>query len=439
MTDSNQVSIGDTTQKNPPTIGVVGLGYVGLPVAIGFSEKYPIIGFDVDLNRIQELQKSVDRTGEISPDILNSANIEFTNDESRLVQCHLIIVAVPTPVKNNKEPDLTYLEEASKLVGKNLSKGAFVVYESTVYPGTTEEVCLPILEHQSQMKAGTDFYVGYSPERINPGDKEHTFKNNVKVVSGQNEYALQKIYEFYQSVLASNVYKAPSIKVAEASKIVENTQRDINIALMNEFSLIFNALDIDTYEVLNASKTKWNFAPYSPGLVGGHCIGVDPYYLIYKSREVGYDPKLLSLARDLNDSMPTYVVQSLIKLMITHKFNFHETPITVLGITFKENIPDIRNSKSLEIVDELVNLGLQVQVCDPHVESNPFYDNELVDFKRLDELKSTPIIILAVSHQEFKETDWLKRILPNEKGIIMDLKGILSEKLFPDDIVIWKL
>lgn len=439
MTDSNQVSNADTTQKNPPIIGVVGLGYVGLPVAIGFSEKYPIIGFDVDLNRIKELQSSVDRTGEIAPEILNTADIEFTNDESKLVQCKLIIVAVPTPVKKNKEPDLTYLEEASKLVGNNLAKGAIVVYESTVYPGTTEEVCIPILEHQSQMKAGTDFFVGYSPERINPGDKEHTFKNNVKVVSGQNEYALQKIHEYYESVLRSNVYKAPSIKVAEASKIVENTQRDINIALMNELSLIFNALDIDTYEVLNASKTKWNFAPYSPGLVGGHCIGVDPYYLIYKSREEGYDPKLLSLARYVNDSMPSYVVQSLIKLMIAHKLNFNETPITVLGITFKENIPDIRNSKSVEIVNELTNLGLHVQVCDPHVVNHPYEDNELVDFKRLDELSSSPVIILAVSHQEFKEADVIKDILTNGKGIIMDLKGILSESSFNDEVVVWKL
>lgn len=430
----------EKTQKSPPIIGVVGLGYVGLPVAVGFAEKYQVIGFDIDEERVYELQQSIDRTGEINEDMLKQVNIEFTNEASKLNQCHHIIVAVPTPVKENKEPNLSYINEASKLIGENLSKGTIVVYESTVYPGTTEEVCIPQLEKYSKMKAGQDFFVGYSPERINPGDKEHTFKKNVKVVSGQDNYTLEKVYELYQSVLDSNVYKASSIKIAEASKIVENTQRDVNIALMNELSLIFNSLNIDTYEVLNASKTKWNFAPYSPGLVGGHCIGVDPYYLIYKSRQEGYNPKLLSIARELNDTMSNHVVQSLLKLMITHKLDFYDTTITVLGITFKENIPDLRNSKALEIVEALADLGLRVQVCDPHVTTNPFKGRELIEFKSMDELSSSPIVVLAVSHLEFKDTDKLKRILSKEKGVIMDLKGILTDKAdFHDDITIWKL
>src|SRR5690625_5044316 len=251
MTESIHVS-NEKTQKSPPFIGVVGLGYVGLPVAVGFAEKYHVIGFDINEERVCELQQSIDRTGEINEDILKQANIEYTNEASKLNQCHYIIVAVPTPVKENKEPNLSYINEASKLIGENLSKGTIIVYESTVYPGTTEEVCIPQLEEHSNMKAGQDFFVGYSPERINPGDKEHTFKKNVKVVSGQDNDTLEKVYELYQSVLTSNVYKAPSIKIAEASKIVENTQRDVNIALMNELSLIFNSLNIDTYEVLNA-------------------------------------------------------------------------------------------------------------------------------------------------------------------------------------------
>lgn len=439
MTESIHVS-NEKTQKSPPFIGVVGLGYVGLPVAVGFAEKYHVIGFDINEERVCELQQSIDRTGEINEDILKQANIEYTNEASKLNQCHYIIVAVPTPVKENKEPNLSYINEASKLIGENLSKGTIIVYESTVYPGTTEEVCIPQLEEHSNMKAGQDFFVGYSPERINPGDKEHTFKKNVKVVSGQDNDTLEKVYELYQSVLTSNVYKAPSIKIAEASKIVENTQRDVNIALMNELSLIFNSLNIDTYEVLNASKTKWNFAPYSPGLVGGHCIGVDPYYLIYKSRQEGYNPKLLSIARELNDTMSNHVVQSLLKLMIKNKLDFYDTTITVLGITFKENIPDLRNSKALEIVESLADLGLRVQVCDPHVMTNPFKDRELIEFKSMDELSKSPIVVLAVSHQEFKDTDKLKRILSNEKGVIMDLKGILSENSdFHDDMTVWKL
>lgn len=438
MTESNHVPNNETTQNNPPIIGVVGLGYVGLPVAVGFSEQFHVIGFDVDQTRVHELQNAMDRTGEISNDILKNADIEFTNEPVRLKQCNYIIVAVPTPVQSNKEPDLSYLIEASKLIGQHISRGTIIIYESTVYPGTTEEVCIPILDQYSQHKAGKDFYVGYSPERINPGDKEHTFKNNAKVVAGQDAYTLDKVYEIYQSVLSAEVYKASSIKVAEASKIVENAQRDVNIAFVNELSYIFEALDIDTYEVLNASKTKWNFAPYSPGLVGGHCIGVDPYYLIYKSKQEGYNPKLLSIARELNDSMPEYVIESLLKLMIKQKLNPYDTTITVLGITFKENIPDLRNSKALEIVDGLAELGLNIQVCDPNVDKSPF-TNDYIQFKKMDELSSSPIVILAVSHNEFKDSDFLKRIIPSEKGIVMDLKGTLPGNDLPKDIILWKL
>lgn len=429
------VKTGDTRYKEK--IGVVGLGYVGLPVAVGFSEKYSVVGFDIDQKKIDLLNNNVDPGGQISSEDLRKAGIEFVCEEEKLKECRFIIVAVPTPITATKEPDLSYLEEASAIIGRNLAPQTIVVYESTVYPGTTEDVCIPILEEYSNLKSGADFFVGYSPERINPGDKNHTFKTIPKVVSGQNKYALEKISELYNEVIDADIYKAPSIKVAEASKIVENTQRDINIALMNELSLIFNRLNIDTYEVLAASKTKWNFIPLSPGLVGGHCIGVDTHYLIHKSKLEGFDPSFLSEARKTNDYMPEYIIQSLMQLMISHKINVQEALITILGITFKENISDIRNSKSLEMVKKLQNLGLPLQICDPNISSDQLKEIN-IPLKPFNQLKKADVVILTVPHKEFRAAD-LNALFKKNKGILMDLKGVVPKNTLQDSILIWRL
>jgi len=431
----------DKKKENSPIIGVVGLGYVGLPVAVGFSDNYDVVGFDVNKSKIEELTRHIDRTSEVSSDQLKKASIDFTSEEKKLKKCNYIIVAVPTPITLSKEPDLTYLKSASTIIGRNLTSDTIIVYESTVYPGTTEEVCIPVLEKYSTLTAGIDFHVGYSPERINPGDKTHTFKSNNKVVSAQNEYALEKISDIYQNVLCAEVFKASSIKVAEASKIIENTQRDINIAFMNELSLIFNKLDIDTHEVLQAANTKWNFFPFTPGLVGGHCIGVDPYYLIYKSKLAGYTPSLLSSARAINDDMPAYVVASLLQLVAVNKLNLQDLRITVLGITFKENIPDIRNSKSIEIVEQLQQLGMSVQVCDPHVSQEQLDESSPVKLTKRKHLEKANIVILAVPHHEFdlEKSDFLNSLLKNNQDIIMDLKGVIPKDILSKNMTLWRL
>ncbi|GIN19873.1 nucleotide sugar dehydrogenase [Siminovitchia fordii] len=427
----------DQLMENKQKVGVVGLGYVGLPVAIGFSEKYSVVGFDIDKQKIDFLNSHVDPTGQISSEKLREAAIEFVHEERKLKDCNYIIVAVPTPITTTKDPDLSYLKDASAIIGRNLAPQTIVVYESTVFPGATEEVCIPILEEYSKLNSGIDFFVGYSPERINPGDKEHTFKTIPKVISGQNKYALEKIYELYNEVIDANIYKAPSIKIAEASKIVENTQRDINIAFMNELSLIFDRLNIDTYDVLAASKTKWNFIPLSPGLVGGHCIGVDTYYLIHKAKLEGYYPSLLCEARKTNDFMPEYIIQSLMQLMISEKLTVQETLITILGITFKENIPDLRNSKSLEMVRKLQDLGLSLQVCDPNVSNDQLKDTD-IQLKSFNRLEKSNIVILAVPHKEFKTAD-LNALFKKNNGILMDLKGVVPKDALCKNIQVWRL
>jgi UDP-N-acetyl-D-galactosamine dehydrogenase len=346
-------------------IGVIGLGYVGLPLAVAFNKVYPVIGFDINFKRIESLKQGFDSTGEVSTEELCSAKIEYTSDETRLKSCNFLIVTVPTPVDHTNRPDLTSLIKASETVGRNIKRGTVVVYESTVYPGATEEVCVPIIEQISGLKSGMDFLVGYSPERINPGDKEHTFKKIKKVVSGQNETALSVIVDVYGSVVEAGIFRVSSIKVAEASKVIENTQRDLNIALMNELAIIFNKLGIDTNEVLEAASTKWNFLTFKPGLVGGHCIGVDPYYLTYKAGSIGYHPEVILAGRRINDKMGQYMATSLIKQMILRGITITGSTVTIAGITFKENIPDIRNSKVIDIVHELQEFGVRVQVIDP--------------------------------------------------------------------------
>lgn len=422
------------------TIGVVGLGYVGLPVAVAFAKKHHVIGFDIGDSKIKSLQSFIDPSGEVSTAHLKSAAIEFTSNEQRLHECNYIIVAVPTPITSSKKPNLSFLKQATSNIAKNMSPGTVVIFESTVYPGTTEEVCMPILEKHSQLEAGKDFLVGYSPERINPGDQEHTFEKTTKIVSGQNEHTLKKVDHLYQSVISATIHQAPTIKVAEAAKIVENTQRDINIALMNELAYVFDKLKIDTHEVLRAANTKWNFHPYTPGLVGGHCIGIDPYYLIYQANEAGYDPSFIVAGREVNDQMPAYIVQSLLQLLITHKLEIQNVNISVLGLSFKEDIGDIRNSKSIEMIESLLQLGLSVQACDPYVKPAMLKDTT-INLKEIGELEKADIIIYAVPHQAFSTQSErsLRSLLKNDNSIIMDIKNALPQHSLHQDTIIWKL
>jgi len=422
-------------------IGVVGLGYVGLPVAIAFGEKYPVIGFDINEKRIISLKQGVDDTGEVSGEELRNAKIHFTSDPSELGQCNFVIVSVPTPINEVKQPDLTALQKASETVGKHMSPGTVVVYESTVYPGATEEICIPILEQFSGMKAGKDFHVGYSPERINPGDKEHTFKRITKVVSGQNEYALSVISEIYGSVVDAGIYKAPSIKVAEASKVIENTQRDLNIALMNELAIIFNRLNIDTMEVLRAAGTKWNFLSFTPGLVGGHCIGVDPYYLTYKAQSIGYHPEVILAGRRINDTMGQYIATVLVKQMILRGIPIQGSVVTVMGLTFKENVTDIRNTKVIDIVRELQEYGIRVQVTDPLANKDDALHEYGIELLDTDSLVPAAAIVLAVPHKAFIESGWNKPVslLADQQGIIIDVKSALDLETCPQGVTVWRL
>lgn len=421
-------------------IGVVGLGYVGLPVAVAFSEKFPVTGFDINSNRINTLKQNLDYTGELSKDELIAAEITYTDDPEKLKDCNFIIITVPTPIDATKRPDLTPLISASELVGRRLKKETIVVYESTVYPGVTEEVCIPILEKYSGLKAGADFFVGYSPERINPGDKEHTFKNIFKVVSGQCKKTLEIIADTYGMVV-DNIYPAPSIKVAEASKVIENTQRDLNIALMNELAIIFNRLNIDTTEVLKAAGTKWNFLKFTPGLVGGHCIGVDPYYLTYKAESTGYLPEVILAGRRINDNMGQFITMSLIKRFIQQGFNVQGSLVTVLGITFKENVPDIRNSKVIDIIDHLNEFGIGVQVTDPLADHDEVQKEYGLSIYGLDKLKPADAVIIAVPHEQYMKLGWedIQSLLINGKGIVFDIKNVLNQASCPEGITLWKL
>lgn len=422
-------------------IAVVGLGYVGLPVAVAFGKKHHIVGFDINEHRIKTLQEGRDYTNEVEAQELSIADIEFTNKGSKLKDRDFIIVAVPTPINENKQPDLTPLIKASETVGQNLSKGTIVVYESTVYPGATEEVCVPVLEKISGLKAGEDFYVGYSPERINPGDKEHTFTTITKVVSGQNDAILEIVAGVYGSVVEAGVYRAGSIKVAEAAKVIENTQRDLNIALMNELALIFDRLNIDTSEVLKAAGTKWNFLGFSPGLVGGHCIGVDPYYLTYKAESEGYHPQVILAGRRINDGMGQFIATSLVKQMILNGVQVQGSLVTILGMTFKENVPDLRNSKVIDIINELKEFGINVQITDPFADSEEAQHEYGLQLTPKELLKEADALILAVPHQPYIEMGWdgINQFLRDESGIVIDVKSVLNNKSCPENIKLWQL
>jgi UDP-N-acetyl-D-galactosamine dehydrogenase len=408
-------------------IGVVGLGYVGLPVAVAMGERFRTIGFDINARRIAELRKGHDRTGEVTDDELRASKVAFSDSLDELKQADFFIVAVPTPVDNAKQPDLTPLYRASETVGKALKRGDIVVYESTVYPGATEEDCLPILEKVSGLTGGKDFKVGYSPERINPGDHEHRFRKIRKIVSAQDAESLEIVASVYAAVVEPGVHEAPSIKVAEAAKVIENTQRDLNIALMNELALVFDRMGIDTQAVLQAAGTKWNFLRFLPGLVGGHCIGVDPYYLTHKAEKMGYSPQVILAGRRINDGMGQFVAEKTIKEMILAGHSVLGNTVTVLGLTFKENCPDTRNTRVIDIVNALREFGLSVQVCDPQADGDEARHEYGVDLVPLAKLRPAAAIVAAVAHDEFRKLslDEVKKLMVKEP-VLIDVKNVFG-------------
>lgn len=422
-------------------VSVIGLGYVGLPVAVAFGKKRRTIGFDIDARRIEELKAGHDRTGEVEGADLASADILYTNRVEGLREADFHIVAVPTPVDDAHHPDLTPVFKASETVAKALKKGDIVVYESTVYPGVTEEECVPILERFSGLKCGADFKVGYSPERINPGDKEHTFTKILKVVSGQDEDTLNVVAEVYGSVITAGVHRASSIKVAEAAKVIENTQRDLNIALMNELAVLFDRMEIDTNAVLEAAGTKWNFLKFRPGLVGGHCIGVDPYYLTYKAEKLGYIPQVILAGRRINDGMGKFIAQRAVKEMVRAGHNVLGCHVTVLGLTFKENCPDLRNSRVVDVVRELEEYGICVQVHDPLADAKEAYGEYGIRLQSFEEMKPAAAIVVAVAHDEYLAmTPERMKALCDESPVLIDVKSLFAKKDFESaGFRVWRL
>ena len=420
-------------------ISVSGLGYVGLPVLIAFSKLDEVVGFDINSQRIHDLSLGVDKNNEVNKEDLINSNIKFSNNIQDIKAANFHIVAVPTPVSKNNDPDLSPLISASEKIGTILKKGDIVVYESTVYPGVTEEICIPILEEKSSLKIGVDFKVGYSPERINPGDKEHIISNIVKVVSGSDDDCLEAVATTYGKIVKAGIFKAASIKTAEAAKVIENTQRDINIALVNELSLIFNKLDIDTSDVLEAANTKWNFLDFRPGLVGGHCIGVDPYYLTYKSRLHGYEPQVILSGRKINDHMAHYISDQIVQDI--EEISSNECMVTIMGITFKEDCPDMRNSKILDIIDNLKAAKISIQISDPIVSPEEVQESTGIELTKIENLEPSNILLLAVAHTQFKKLSksTIKKLI-KEGGAIYDLKNIFKKDYFiEDDIRHWKL
>ena len=419
-------------------IAVIGLGYVGLPVAVAFARKgYEVVGFDVDARRIEELNRGEDRTREVRAEDLKQKSLEMTADPATLKRADFFIVTVPTPIDDALAPDLTHLHSASEIVGKALKKGDIVVYESTVYPGCTEEDCAPILEEASGLKSGADFTLGYSPERINPGDVKHRLDTIVKVVSGQDAPTLDVVAETYAAVADAGVHRAPSIRVAEAAKVLENTQRDLNIALMNELSLIMNRMGLDTGDVLAAAGTKWNFLPFTPGLVGGHCIGVDPYYLTHKAQQIGYHPQVVLAGRRVNDGMGRHIGRECVRLLT--RLGRTKPIVTVLGVTFKEDVPDVRNSKVFDVIEEVRSFGFEVQAYDPHADARGA-EAHGAKLTALKALKLADAVILAVAHKEIREGGWamLSKLLRPD-GVVLDVKGVLDRATAPAGVTLWRM
>ncbi|WP_223068551.1 nucleotide sugar dehydrogenase [Paenibacillus caui] len=410
-------------------MAVVGLGYVGLPLAVAFSKKADVIGFDLSAEKVDHYRSGRDITGDIGEEALLSCEAEFTSDPDKLSGVRCFLVAVPTPVKSGNVPDLKYVRSASRMVGSKLTKGSVVVYESTVYPGVTEEVCIPILEAESGLSCGVDFKVGYSPERINPGDNTHRLENIVKIVSGSDEEALGTVAKLYELIIEAGVHRAESIKVAEAAKVIENAQRDINIAFMNELSMLFNQMDIDTNAVLRAAGTKWNFLHFRPGLVGGHCIGIDPYYLTYKAEDTGYRSKIILAGRHINDGMGKYIAQNVIKAAVRERLDLKNSRIAVFGLSFKENCRDIRNSKVIDIIRELQDYGIQPLVADPLVDPKEAYEEYGIELTEQSSLKELNIAIVAVAHRAFTEmsiSDFNRLFCPEQPKLMVDVKGIYA-------------
>jgi len=421
-------------------IAVIGLGYVGLPVAISFGRKLPTIGFDIRQRRIDELKKGHDDTLEVTTEQLASAKqLDMTADPAKLTDCTFYIVAVPTPIDSNNRPDLGPMISATKTIGPHLKRGDIVVYESTVYPGVTEEVCGPILDAQSGLRNGSDFYLGYSPERINPGDKEHTFEKIMKVVSGQNAETLERVARVYGSVVTAGVHKAPSIKVAEAAKVIENTQRDLNIALMNELALIFDRMGIRTADVLEAAGTKWNFLRFTPGLVGGHCIGVDPYYLTTKAQELGYQPEVILAGRRINNNVGPFIAQKCVKMLTQLDVPLRKSKVGVLGLTFKENVPDLRNSKIPDIVAELATFGIDAMVHDPLGDPHEAFEEYKIEITPLEKFSQLDALILAVAHKEYIANPGAIYERVRDGGVVIDIKSAMPVAKPPRGIRLWSL
>lgn len=420
----------ESLQARQDKIAVVGLGYVGLPLAVHLAEHFAVVGFDLKAQRISELQAGHDRTLEVEDSVLSSVDLAFTSQEKDLAQCRLIIVAVPTPIGPSNIPDLGPLESASRIAGRRLQKGGCVVFESTVYPGATEEVCVPILEKESGMTFGRDFTVGYSPERINPGDKVHTLATVMKIVSGSDDHSADMLMKVYGKVVSAGVHRCSSIKVAEAAKVIENTQRDLNIALMNELAKIFDIVGIDSLQVLEAAGTKWNFLPFRPGLVGGHCIGVDPYYLTYKAESLGYHPEIIQAGRRINDGMGKYIAERTVKLLIQGGKSVKGARVAVLGFTFKEDVPDLRNTRVIDIVRELADYGVEVLVHDPMADSLEASHHYGLSLCGLDQLQGADAVVLAVMHKAYRAMglEGIMGLCTNGRPIIVDVKSVLDPK-----------
>jgi UDP-N-acetyl-D-galactosamine dehydrogenase len=430
-----------TLASRQDRIAVLGLGYVGLPLAVHLSRHFSVVGYDAKARRVQELRAGEDRTLEVEPERLAAADVEFSADPACLSRCRLIIVAVPTPIDRHRRPDLGPLQSASITVGRHLAAGACVVFESTVFPGATEEVCVPLLEAHSGMRLGQGFTVGYSPERINPGDRQHTLETIVKVVAGSDPSTLDLLARVYGTVVKAGIHKAPSIRVAEAAKVIENTQRDLNIALMNELAMIFHRMGIDTREVLAAAGTKWNFLPFSPGLVGGHCIGVDPYYLTFKAESLGYHPEMILAGRRINDNMGKYVTDQAVKLLIRAGRPVRGARVAVLGLTFKEDVPDLRNTRVVDIVQELEQYGIEVLVHDPMADAREAQDYYGITLRSFAELAPVQAVILAVGHRAYRAMgpDSIAALFGADKPLVLDLKGILEASVSDGLMACWRL
>lgn len=419
--------------KKEEKISLVGLGYVGMPIAVAFAKKVGVVGFDISKEKINLYKSGIDPTKEVGDEVIKNTTVEFTFDEAKLREAKFHIVAVPTPVNNDHTPDLTPVESASRTLGRNLTKGSIVVYESTVYPGVTEDICIPILEKESGLKCGVDFKVGYSPERINPGDKVHRLETIVKVVSGMDEESLDVIAKVYELVVEAGVYRAESIKVAEAAKVIENSQRDINIAFMNELSIIFNKMGIDTQAVLRAAGTKWNFLKFYPGLVGGHCIGIDPYYLTYKAEQMGYHSQIILSGRKINDDMGKYVAESTVKKMIKANKQINGSKVAIFGITFKENCPDVRNTKVIDIINELEEYGIEVKILDPVADKEDLWHGYRIVPCKSEEITDIDAIIFAVPHEEFRAIKLVDLKKMFRKNINTNLMGEVAATAEPGE------